>query len=291
MRCAIFGHHLEAEYVDAVGRFIKHLGDAGCTFHVHGKFLPFIERLPYVKSQCTIFKTHPEMQPCDMVISIGGDGTLLDSIQFVRHSGIPILGINTGRLGFLSNVSTNEVDEAARFVAERRFKPDLRTLIKVTRTKGQFSDFDFALNEVTLHKKDSAGMISADVFLNEEYMNSYWADGLIVATPTGSTAYSLSCGGPIVVPGAQAFVVTPIAPHNLNMRPAVIPDSGKLTLTASGRDDKAWLTLDSRSFELDMGEKIILSKADFCINLVDLDYQTYFGTIRNKMMWGRDQRN
>lgn len=291
MHCAIFGHRLEPEFVPAVGRFIQQLGDAGCTFRVHQKFMPFIDKLQYIKGRSQVFSSHVDLLPCDMVFSIGGDGTLLDSIPLVRDSGVPVLGINTGRLGFLSNISTNEVDEAARFVAERRYKLDPRTLIQVNKGKAGFSDFNFALNEVTLHKKDSAGMINADVFWDGVYMNSYWADGLIVSTPTGSTAYSLSCGGPIVMPGTSSFVVTPIAPHNLNMRPAVIPDSGKITLTPSGRDESAWLTLDSKSYEVMMGQEIILEKADFKVNLIDLDYQTYFGTIRNKMMWGRDSRN
>jgi NAD+ kinase len=292
MIISLFGHRLDPEVRPMVERLFVRLGEAGCSFTVHERFWPFVKEMRFVRDSVRLVHSHQDLLPTDMLLSFGGDGTLLDSVKVVRTSGVPVLGINTGRLGFLSNVAIDEVDEAARFVTERRFKLDPRTLIRVERPGlSPFSDWDYAMNEVTIHKKDSASMIEVEARLDGEFMNSYWADGLIVATPTGSTAYSLSCGGPIVVPGSRTFVVTPIAPHNLTMRPAIVPDTAVLSFSATGRDDAAWITLDSMSYELQNGETINLRLADFQINLVDLDYQTYFGTIRNKMMWGRDTRN
>lgn len=239
----------------------------------------------------TFFSSGLELNNCDLLISVGGDGTLLDTITVVRDSGLPVLGINTGRLGFLANVALSRMDEAVKAIVEGRYMLDKRSLIKVSSEQLDLGDFAYALNEVTIHKKDTASMISIHVEVDGNYMNSYWADGLIVCTPTGSTAYSLSCGGPIVMPGSENITFTPIAPHNLNVRPVVISNNHKVSLRAEGREKYHLLTLDSRSYPINEFSVINLEKADFSVNLVVLEGQDFFSTIRNKLMWGIDRRN
>lgn len=225
------------------------------------------------------------------MISVGGDGTLLDATTFVRHTGIPILGINTGRLGFLSGVSIDEIDQAIDALLEGEFELDNRAVLKVDTRTGLFGDVNFALNELTVHKMDSASMITIHAYMDGVYLNSYWADGLIIATPTGSTAYSLSCGGPIVAPGSKNFVITPIAPHNLNVRPIVVPDDKALTLRMEGRTKHYLLALDSRSISADESIELRVSRSEFDIRLVRLKGQNFLSTLRSKLNWGLDKRN
>jgi len=237
------------------------------------------------------FKGNTEIQGCDFLISIGGDGTVLDTIPLVKDSKIPILGINTGRLGFLSNINVDKVLNAADALLRGDYDLDERSLLEINCSGVDFKSHNFALNEVTIHKKDTSSMITIHTYLDDTFVNSYWADGLIISTPTGSTAYSLSCGGPIIMPGSQNTVLTPIAPHNLNVRPLVIPNSGKLSLTANGRDESFFLTLDSRSFSVPNQTRVTITKSDFSIYLVNLKEQNFFSTIRNKLLWGIDRRN
>jgi NAD+ kinase len=227
----------------------------------------------------------------DYMLSLGGDGTLLETLTYIRNLGIPVLGINTGRLGFLANVAKTEISLAIDALAEKKFEIENRALLSVTSPNNLFGEVNYALNELTIFKKDSSSMITIHTYINGAYLNSYFADGLLVATPTGSTAYSLSCGGPIVMPDSQNFIITPIAPHNLNVRPLVIPDSNTIKLKVEGRSSHYLASLDSRNEIIDSSVELTIKKADFSLRLIRLENQNFFNTIRNKLLWGLDKRN
>ena len=228
----------------------------------------------------------------ELLISFGGDGTLLDTVTMIKNSNIPILGINAGRLGFLANITQDDIVSAVRVIKERKFRIDERTVVEISNAKDLNGvGCAFALNEITIHKKDSSSMLMINANIDDEFLNTYWADGLIVATPTGSTAYSLSCGGPILSPGSDNLVITPISPHNLNLRPLVVSDDVEIRLAAESREGQFLLTMDSRSITVENNAPIILRKANFSIKLVELPDQNFFKTIRNKLFWGKDSRN
>lgn len=227
----------------------------------------------------------------DLVISIGGDGTMLDTTKFVRGSNVPILGVNAGRLGFLSSIAPDQFDVAWEAIQQKNYDIDYRTTIKLEGAPSDEVHTNFALNEITLQKMDSAAMITIHAYVNGEYLNSYWADGLIVATPSGSTAYSLSCGGPIVLPKSNNFVITPIAPHNLNVRPIVVPDDSTIDLQIESRNDSFLVAMDSRSYALSGSPSLTVKKNDFEIQLLRLENHSYLQTIQTKLNWGWDKRN
>ncbi|RZN84808.1 MAG: NAD kinase [Winogradskyella sp.] len=229
----------------------------------------------------------------DLLISIGGDGTILRAITYVRDLDIPIVGINTGRLGFLATVQTNEIEDALSDIFENKYKISKRSLLSVdvSPENDLVKETNFALNEVTISRKNTTSMITVETHLDNEYLTSYWADGLILSTPTGSTGYSLSCGGPVISPSAQSFVLTPIAPHNLNARPLVIPDQTDVKLRVSGREDQFLLSLDSRIITLPNTATVKIKKAPFHIKMVELLGESFIDTLRKKMLWGEDRRN
>jgi NAD+ kinase len=227
----------------------------------------------------------------NVMISLGGDGTMLETLRFVRDNMIPVLGVNTGRLGFLASVSKDEFETAIDLLLAKKYDLDQRSIIEVKTDKDLFEGLNFAVNEVTIHKKDSSAMISIDAFVDGEFLNSYWADGLIVCTATGSTAYSLSCGGPIIIPGSGNFAITPIAPHNLNVRPIVFGNNHEIVLKAKGRNPDYLITLDSRSAVIDNSSTITIRRADFTFDLIKLEGHSFFTTLRNKLLWGLDKRN
>lgn len=238
------------------------------------------------------FSTFQDLQNgFDLMISLGGDGTFLKAVSFVRNSGIPILGINTGRLGFLSNISKTHIDQTLQRFNAGHYEFQNRSLLRVHTENDLLSDENFALNELTLQKKDTSSMIKVHAYIGDKFLNTYWADGLIVATPTGSTAYSLSCGGPIITPGCQVHILTPIAPHNLNVRPVVVPDHMPISLEVEGRDRSYLLSLDGHSQHIKQGEKVTITKAEFMINVIKFEDNNFLDTIRNKMFWGSDIRN
>ena len=238
------------------------------------------------------FTTHLDLKSgFDLMISLGGDGTFLKAVSFIRDSGVPILGINTGRLGFLSNLSKSQIAQTLQRFNDGQYEFQKRSLLRVQTDNDLFADENFALNELTLQKKDTSSMIKVQAYLGDKFLNTYWADGLIVATPTGSTAYSLSCGGPIITPGCQVHILTPIAPHNLNVRPVVVPDHMPISLQVEGRDRTYLLSLDGHSQHIKQGEKVIITKAEFMINVVKFEDNNFLDTIRNKMFWGSDTRN
>lgn len=229
----------------------------------------------------------------DMFVSFGGDGTILRATTFVKDLGIPIVGVNTGRLGFLSTFKKEDVRKVVREFVSGDYTIVERSLVQLN-TKAldaEFGDLNFALNEITVSRKDTTSMITVETHLNNEYLTSYWADGLIISTPTGSTGYSLSCGGPVIVPTAKSLVLTPIAPHNLNARPLVISDDTVIRLKVSGREDNHLVSLDSRIASLENGQEITISKAPFSIKMIEYTSESFLKTLRNKLLWGEDKRN
>ena len=227
----------------------------------------------------------------DFFLSIGGDGTLLDSVCVVGKKEVPILGLNTGRLGFLANVATDKIGEAIEELAKGNYQIESRILLSLTSSKKLFHGVNFALNEFTIHKMDTSSMITVHTYINGKYLNSYWADGLIVATPTGSTGYSLSCGGPLITPGAKNFVITPVSPHNLNVRPIIVSDEAEISFEIEGRTDKFMISLDSRSTSIASEVKLSVKKEAFSAKLVKLPNYHFFDTLRQKLNWGLDLRN
>lgn len=227
----------------------------------------------------------------DLMICVGGDGTFLEAVSIVRTLGIPLVGVNSGRLGFLTNISKNEIENAFDDIYSGNYKIENRTLIELSSTSAIFPDFNFALNECTVHKQDKSSMITINTQINGKFLNSYMADGLIISTSTGSTAYSLSAGGPILVPESNSFIISPIAPHNLNVRPLVVPDNSLINLTMLSRTENCLISLDHRSMPIDSLSELSIKKADFPIRMLQLPHSDFFNTLRNKLMWGVDLRN
>lgn len=292
MKIGIYGREFKDPFIPNIQELFNTLQLFDTTVFIYEPFQEYLSTRIQYDSNTVFFNDHEEIRDkLDLFISIGGDGTFLETINIVRDSGIPILGINTGRLGFLASTNRDDIQDALQFIKDGQYRLQTRSLIALE-TKGDlFGKDNFALNELTVHKKDSSQMITIHTYLDDLYLNSYWADGLIVATPTGSTAYSLSCGGPIMVPGATDFVITPIAPHNLNVRPVVVPDSRTVKLKVEGRGPDYLCSLDSRSVTIESSIELIIKKADFKINVIQTEGQNFLHTIRNKMMWGLDRRN
>jgi NAD+ kinase len=227
----------------------------------------------------------------DMLFSLGGDGTLLDTVCFVGGSNIPLIGINLGRLGFLAAIPEEEVEAAILSLVRGSYTLEKRSLLHLDSSVPLFGDVPFALNEFTIHRKDSSSMIKIHTYLNGEFLNTYWADGLVVATPTGSTGYSLSCGGPVIFPQTSSFIITAVAPHNLNTRPVVVPDDNVISFEVEGRTEQFLCTLDSRTEIITSGVQLAVKKEAFTISLVRPDEHNFLKTIRQKLYWGVDRRN
>ena len=245
-----------------------------------------------LKSKYSTFNSSDDLDDSiDCIMSLGGDGTLLDTVTFVKDSGIPILGINYGRLGFLANIGREDLHIAVQALVNRTYLLDKRTLIHLDADISLFDGEPYALNEFTLHKKDTSPMIKIHTYLNGEFLNTYWADGLIVATPTGSTGYSLSCNGPVVFPDSGSFVITPVSPHNLNIRPIVVPDTNIISFEVEGRTDGFLCTLDSRREIVTKEIQLAVRKEKFGVNLIRLNENNFLQTLRNKLSWGLDKRN
>jgi NAD+ kinase len=227
----------------------------------------------------------------DVFLTIGGDGTLLDMVTLIRDTGIPVIGINFGRLGFLASVNKNDIAAAIYAVVNKQFTLDSRELLNIESGGNIFGTDNFALNDITIHKRDDSAMITTHAYLNGEILNSYWGDGIIISTSTGSTAYSLSCGGPIIFPQSNSVVITPISPHNLNVRPVILPDSSILTFEVECRSANYLVSCDSRTAVIENTMKFTISKAGFKLNLIRLNNESYLTTLRNKLLWGLDVRN
>jgi len=291
MNIALYGRSGSLEINGYIQQLISKLESLNCKLWIYQPFYESIRQKISFNSKINFFNNHNEIaQSVDFLFSIGGDGTLLDTITLVRDSQIPVMGINLGRMGFLSSVQKEMIIPAVEEIVKGNFILNQRSLIQL-QSPDLFGNLNFALNELTINKKDSSSMILIHVYVNNQFLNSYWADGLIIATPTGSTGYSLSCNGPIITPDSENFVITPIATHNLTVRPIVIPDNSLIRINVEGRENRFLVGLDSRSVTIDSSTELLISKADFKINLVKQSNDDFFATIRKKLKWGLDFRN
>jgi NAD+ kinase len=258
-------------------------------------YLPFYERIHNVfkfPENLLFFRHSNDLdESVDFLISLGGDGTLLDTIAFVRDKDIPVIGINFGRLGFLASIGKEDMITAVEALVNRTYVADKRSLIHLDASKPLFGEVPYGLNEFAIHKTDTSPMIKIHTYLNGEFLNTYWADGLIVSTPTGSTGYSLSCGGPVVFPESDSFVINPVAPHNLNVRPIVVPDDNIISFEVEGRAENFLCALDSRKEIVDKNVQLAVRREKFNVSLVRLNENNFLQTLRNKLSWGLDQRN
>lgn len=292
MKIAIYGREFNNSVLPYVQEVFDELDKSGVEIIIYRKYFDFIRDRVKLSKQVMCFENHIELlERTEVLISLGGDGTLLDTLSLIRDSGIPVIGINFGRMGFLASINKEEIGKAIAALQHKQFSLDKRTVLSLESKHGFFENENFALNDITIHKRDNSAMMIIHAYMNDEFVNSYWADGLIIATPTGSTAYSLSCGGPIIYPGSQNFVVTPIAPHNLNVRPLIIPDDVSLVFEIEARSTKFLVSCDSRTETVDKSVKIILNKANFHVNLIRLNNESYLTTLRKKLLWGIDTRN
>ena len=294
MKVAIYGQSYTNNTQKSIHRLLDLLLAKKIDTAIEQGFFNEIKKGKEATNQYKVFKTFKSLdKKFDLLVSIGGDGTMLRATTFVRDLGIPIVGINTGRLGFLSTIQTSEIEEAIEQILVGNYKISERTLLSVeTHPKNkELYKLNFALNEIAVSRKNTTSMIKVETHLNGEYLTSYWSDGLIVSTPTGSTGYSLSCGGPVITPSANTFVLTPIAPHNLSARPLIIPNDTEIQLKVDGREEHYLLSLDSRIVTLHNSTIVTIKKASFKIKMVELVNESFIETLRKKMLWGEDKRN
>jgi NAD+ kinase len=291
MKVALHGLTLKSENFLKVKSLFYYLSKFQFEIFVTKQFEKHLQTFPELNPAYRSLENRSEMSKMDFVISIGGDGTLLDTVCQVGSLEIPILGLNTGRLGFLATVATDTIGEAIQYLAENNFQIEPRSLISLQSSKGLFGRHNFALNEFTIHKRDTSSMITVHTYIDSQYLNSYWADGLIISTPTGSTGYSLSCGGPLISPEAKNLVITPVSPHNLNVRPIIVSDESEISFTIEGRSEKFLISLDSRSTSISSEVKLKVRKEVFSANLIKLPNYHFFDTLRQKLNWGFDIRN
>ena len=292
MKVALYSRQLNVRHAVFIQKLLLSLHRRGFETLVHAPYYNQLREHLEVPDSLSIFKSHLDLNGrAECMFSLGGDGTLLDTLAFVRDYNIPILGINIGRLGFLANIGKEEIELALDALEKGSYTHDRRSLIQIESSKPLVGDVNFALNEFAIHKKDTSAMITIHTYINGEFLNSYWADGLIVSTPTGSTGYNLSCGGPILTPQSSNFVITPIAPHNLNVRPMVVPDDSIISFEIEGRGDNYLCTLDSRYETIDNSYHIAVRKCRFNIDLVRLPDHNFLSTLSKKLHWGSDSRN
>lgn len=293
MQVVIYSQLLKEKDIPHVQELFDLLAAENFSTYVYG---PYLEELrPHItfSRDVGVFENHVDfrLKKFDMVITLGGDGTILKAATLIRDAGIPILGINLGRLGFLARVEKTRLAETLRLMARGRYETETRDMLYLESNLPIFGETPFALNDCTLLKRDTSSMVTIHTYINGAYLNSYWADGIIIATPTGSTGYSLSCGGPIVFPGSGNFVITPVAPHNLNVRPIVISDDSIVSFEIEGRAENFLCTLDSRFETITSVHSLAVRKNDFKLILVKLPGLTFMDTLRGKLNWGSDRRN
>ncbi|AWX45194.1 NAD(+) kinase [Flagellimonas maritima] len=293
MKVAIYGQAFHEQDKTCVMELLDELKSISSSVYIEEEFSQLVSEQNLELDYGTFSQTSGLDSSFDMFVSFGGDGTMLRAVTYVKDLGIPIVGVNTGRLGFLSTFKKEDVRKVVREFVEGQYKIEERSLIEVMLNSelDEFEDLNFALNEITVSRKDTTSMITVETYLNDEYLTSYWADGLIVSTPTGSTGYSLSCGGPVIAPTAKSLVLTPIAPHNLNARPLVISDDTQIRLKVSGREENHLVSLDSRIASISNGKEIRIRKSDFTIKMIEYKSESFLKTLRNKLLWGQDKRN
>lgn len=294
MKIGIFGQFYHANSGLFIQDLLDVLNNEKIEVVIEKEFLRLIHQNKTIKRQYNHFNTFDELDASyDLFFSVGGDGTILKAVNYVRDLDIPIVGINTGRLGFLATVNKDEIKDTVSKLLNKEYTISERTLLRLE-TNPENADLctnNFALNEIAVNRKNTTSMITIETCLDDEYLTAYWADGLIIATPTGSTGYSLSCGGPVITPSTKALTITPIAPHNLNARPLIIKDNTKITLQIFGREDEYLVSMDSRIATLENRTTLTISKAPFRIKLIELKGDSFIQTLRKKLLWGEDKRN
>ena len=294
MKIALFGQYYQNSTEPIINDIFVFFNKNNVEMIIESHFLMMLNERKIVENKYKTFTSHTELDSSfDMLISIGGDGTILRAATLVQDSGVPILGINAGRLGFLATVQKENIATFLQLVLDKKYTISKRTLLSLSSSSPNKSieEMNFAMNEITVSRKDTTSMITIDTYLNGEYLNSYWADGIIISTPTGSTGYSLSCGGPILTPDVKSLVITPLAPHNLNARPLVVPDETEIRLKVTGREANYLVSLDSRVTSVKNESILTLKKTPFEINMVEIQGETFLKTLRNKLLWGEDKRN
>jgi NAD+ kinase len=293
MKVAIYGQAYQDNALDYVVELLDELQKVNAEVAIEENFFNLLLENRNTNTYSTFTDSKGLDASFDMFVSFGGDGTILRATTYVKDTGIPIVGVNTGRLGFLSTFKKEDVRKVVQEFTKGDYVVIERSLVEVVEDSGipEFQDLNFALNEVTVSRKDTTSMITVETYLNDEYLTSYWADGLIISTPTGSTGYSLSCGGPVIVPTAKSLVLTPIAPHNLNARPLVISDDTEIRLKVSGREENHLVSLDSRIASVANGTELRIRKAGFTIKMIEYTSESFLKTLRNKLLWGEDKRN
>jgi len=292
MKVAIYSRVIDVEQQGDVQYLFDELAKAKTEILIYHPFYLSIRSTFNFTSEIATFMHADELDSSiDFLISLGGDGTLLDTVTFVTDKNIPVIGINFGRLGFLASIGKKEMMIAVQALLHGTYVIDKRALIHLDSNSPLFNEMPFALNEFAIHKTDTSPMIKIHTYLNGEFLNTYWADGVIVATPTGSTGYSLSCNGPVVFPDSGSFVITPVAPLNLNVRPIVVPDNNIISFEVEGRGDQFICALDSRKEIVDKNIQLAVRRESFDISLVRLNENNFLQTLRNKLYWGLDTRN
>jgi NAD+ kinase len=291
MKIGIHGKEFNRQLVPLMERIFHSLQKNRAELFISSNFEKYLKAAVFKKFKWKVYKPGESLKKLDAFLSIGGDGTLLESVSHIGKDETPVLGINTGRLGFLATISKDDVEDSLEKIFSSSFTLDKRTVLRLESNKKLFGKLNFALNDFTLVKKDSSSMITVHTFIDGELLNSYWADGIIVSTPTGSTGYALSCGGPLVFPRSGNFVITPVSPHNLTVRPIVVSDNSEISFKVEGRSKKFLVSLDSRIATIDNTVKLKIVKESFKVNLILLEGQHYFKTLREKLNWGLDIRN
>jgi NAD+ kinase len=292
MKVAIYSRGLDFEQENPLVDLLEELNRCEASILIYRDLLTRFSLPAHLHGRLTTFAVSDELgEGVDCLISLGGDGTLLDAVALVRDKNIPILGINFGRLGFLASISKDELASAVDSLVNHTFHLDKRTLIHLDSNQQLFGETPFALNEFAIHKRDTAPMVKIHTYLNGEFLNTYWADGLIVSTPTGSTGYNMSCNGPIMFPESASFVITPVAPHNLNVRSIIVPDNNVISFEVEGRGDQVICALDARREIVSKSIQLAVRREKFCINLIRLNENSFLSTLRTKLTWGLDKRN
>ena len=290
MKIAIFSQDINQDVENVLQSILVHEEASNCNIFIHDN----LRHCKINANNFSLFENHENLnESFDLFISIGGDGTFLRSIEFVRNLNLPIIGINTGRLGFLATTKKENLEKSLTKILKKKFSVEKRSLLKVFTDNNciPMDSFPYALNEISVVRKDTTSMINVKTSLDGTYVNSYWSDGLIVSTPTGSTGYSLSCGGPVISPTSNSLVLTPISPHNLNARPLVISDSTKIEISVSGREDFHLLSIDAKIFTVKNETKIYVEKSNFDIQVANINNYNFYKTLKDKLLWGKDKRN
>lgn len=291
MTIALHGRNFKPEAQPYISQMLKEFQQRGAEMLISKTFAEFLQPLELFPSDCMVYESHEELGKPDFFLSFGGDGTLLEAVTHVAENETPIVGINTGRLGFLANTSPDELNSMIDGLYKGYYTFDDRMLISVVSDQDIFEGINFGLNEFAITKRDTSSMIVVHTYLNGEYLNSYWADGLIVSTPTGSTGYALSCGGPVVMPQSNLFIVAPVSPHNLNVRPLIVSDDSVLSFSIEGRSKNFMVSIDSRSKVIDSTVQLAVKKERFKARLVKMQEHNFLNTLRHKLSWGLDTRN